>query len=452
MSLKIHSDKVEQIALGDLKPSPRNARTHSNKQIDQIANSVDSFGFTNPMIIDDQNVILAGHGRLSAARKLGMTTVPCLRLNNLTAAEKKAYLIADNKLALNAEWDKQILAIELAEIANTEIDVSVTGFEIGEVDISIKDNDMADPESTIDKDDDCPPCETDSTRTITAKGDIWILGRHRLLCGDAKSDFDMKDLMQSDAADAIFTDPPYNLKIGGHVSGLGETRHREFVEGSGEMSREQFTQFLEDSLHAAAKFSRDGAIAFVCMDWRHLGEVLQAGYNVFDELKNICVWKKSNAGMGSFYRSKHEMVLVWKKGRAPHTNNFGLGDKGRYRTNVWEYAGVNSFNQNRMDELKLHPTVKPVTMVADAIMDVTKRGNIVLDSFGGSGTTLIAAERTGRCARVMELDPVYCDVIIRRWEAMTGKPAILEATGKTFERTSAFRSVWGRISAKECGT
>lgn len=451
MLAKIHSDKVEQIAVDDLNPSPRNARVHPKKQIAQIAKSLDAFGFTNPLLIDDQNVILAGHGRLAAARKIGMQTVPCLRLNNLTAAEKKAYLIADNKLALNAEWDQEILSIELAEISGTEFDVSITGFEIGEVDMSIKDADMAHPESTIDTDDNCPPCETDPLKVVTFTGDVWILGRHRLLCGNAKSHSDMAILMQGDVADAIFTDPPYNVKIDGHVSGLGEIRHREFLEASGEMSRDQFTQFLEDSLDVAASKCRDGAISFVCMDWRHLGELLSAGHIVFDELKNICVWKKSNAGMGSFYRSQHELVLVWKKGSASHTNNFGLGDKGRYRTNVWEYAGVNSFGQDRMDELKLHPTVKPVTMVADAIMDVTKRGNIVLDSFGGSGTTLIAAERTGRSARMMELDPIYCDVIAQRWEAMTGKQAILEATGQTFERTTSFRSVWGTIK-KEYGT
>jgi DNA modification methylase len=221
------------------------------------------------------------------------------------------------------------------------------------------------------------------------------------------------------------------VKIGGHVCGSGAIQHREFAMASGEMDAAGFTAFLESALGAMANVSVDGAIHFVCMDWRHMPELQAAGGNVYSELKNLVVWKKSNGGMGTFYRSQHELVFVYKVGTAPHTNTFGLGDTGRYRTNVWEYPGVNSFGANQKD-LALHPTVKPVALVADAIKDVTKRSEIVLDGFGGSGTTLLAAERTGRIARLIELDPLYCDVICRRYEAITGLPARLESTNQTF--------------------
>jgi len=241
--------------------------------------------------------------------------------------------------------------------------------------------------------------------------------------------------------DAVFTDPPYNVPIDGHVSGLGATKHREFAFASGEMSKDAFTEFLTITLGHAAGACKDGAIAFVCMDWRHLGELLVAGEAVFSALKNICVWNKTNGGMGTFYRSKHEMVLVFKVGDAPHTNTFGLGDEGRYRTNVWDYAGVNTMKAGRMEELGMHPTVKPVALVADAILDVTRRRAVVLDPLGGSGTTLIAAEKTGRSARLVEFDPLYCDVIIRRYEDYTGKPAKLALTGEVFEDVAEARTL-----------
>jgi DNA modification methylase len=275
---------------------------------------------------------------------------------------------------------------------------------------------------------------------VTQLGDLWILGRHALICDDAKDPTAIELLMAGRQADMIFTDPPYNTKIQGHVSGLGRTQHREFVEASGEMSPDQFIQFLAQTLALAANACRDGAIAFVCMDWRHLGEVLVAGKSAFSELKNMCVWTKTNGGMGTFYRSQHEMVLVFKIGTAAHTNTFGLGDKGRYRTNVWSYPGVNTFKSERMVELASHPTVKPVALVADAIRDVSHRGQVVLDVFGGSGTTLIAAEKTGRCARLIEIDPIYCDVIIRRWQKLTGKKACLARTDETFETIEGLRT------------
>ena len=225
----------------------------------------------------------------------------------------------------------------------------------------------------------------------------------------------------------LFTDPPYNVPIAGHVSGLGKTVHREFAEASGEMTKDEFVAFLTETLGTAAAQLRDGAIAYVCMDWRHMGELLTAGGATFDELKNLCVWNKTNGGMGTFYRSKHELVFAFKKGTAPHINNFSLGEGGRYRTNVWDYAGISSIGQNRSEDLAMHPTVKPVAMIADAMRDCSNRSGLVLDVFGGSGSTLIAAEDCGRKARLLELDPVYCDTIIERWEQLTGRKALLQS-------------------------
>jgi DNA modification methylase len=430
---------IEEIDVASLREAPRNARTHSEKQVAQLARSISRFKFTNPILIDDTNMVVAGHGRLAAAKKLGMTAVPCLRLSGLSEQDKRAYMLADNKLALNAGWDRDILAIELKELGDLGFDLTLSGFEIGEIEIAIGAAEQADPTSTQDVDDDCPILDA---KPVTRVGDVWHLGRHRVLCGNARSSEDVGLIMGDELADMLFTDHPYNLPINGHVSGLGRTRHREFAEACGEMSEEEFTSFLRETLRVAAACCRDGAIAYVCMDWRHLRELLSAGHSVFTELKNLCVWNKTNAGMGAFYRSQHELVLVWKNGTAPHVNTFGLGDKGRYRTNVWNYAGVNSFRAERMEELSLHPTVKPVAMVADAIRDVTLRTGLVLDTFGGSGTTLIAAERTGRRARLVEIDPAYCDVIVRRWERLTGKSALLVSSGDTFERTAALRTGW----------
>jgi DNA modification methylase len=231
----------------------------------------------------------------------------------------------------------------------------------------------------------------------------------------------------------IFTDPPYNVRIDGHVCGSGSIRHREFAMASGEMSAADFTDFLTKTLGEGAGRCRDGAISFVSMDWRHMTELLQAGRSAFSELKNLCVWNKTNGGMGSFYRSKHELIFVFKVGTAPHVNNFGLGDTGRYRTNVWDYPGVNSQSASRAGDLEMHPTVKPVALIADAIRDCSKRGGIILDMFGGSGTTLIAAERCGRTARMIEYDPGYCDTIIARYEQRTGKHAHHDTSGLSFE-------------------
>lgn len=431
----VENTKVELIAVEKLKPAERNPRVHSKKQIAQLVRSMEQFGFTNPLLIDDQNQIIAGHGRLSAAMEPALTAVPCIRLSALTPAQRRAYLIADNKLALNASWDLEALALDFGELLEMDFEVDLTGFEQPEIDKVLYD--VAQASTTHEAPEDaCPPAPL-AAEVVARTGDHWVLGRHSLLCGDAKDPAAIDRLMGKAKADMVFIDPPYNVRIKGNVSGKG--RHAEFPEASGEMSRVEFTEFLATSFQNVERACRGGAIVYVCMDWRHLEELLSAGYAVFTHLMNLCVWAKTNGGMGTFYRSQHELVFVWKVGDDPHTNNFGLGDGGRYRTNVWSYAGVNTFKAEREEELDMHPTVKPVALVADAIRDVSHRGQLVLDVFGGSGTTLIAAEKTGRVARLMELDPAYCDVTIRRWEKLTGKSAVLTSSGADFATVEAER-------------
>ena len=421
---------IEYRRVADLRPFARNARTHSKKQIRQIADSIQRFGFTNPVLISDDGEIIAGHGRVRAAKELGMVEVPAVKLSHLSEAERRAYVIADNKLALNAGWDTEILAIELQGLVDLDFDVELTGFSLAEIDFVLDDARAADVDTPAGPEDHIPAVPVNP---VSRRGDLWLLGRHKLICGDARVATDYEALMGNEPADLVFTDPPYNVAIDGNVCGSGSVKHAEFAMASGEMSTAAFTAFLVASLGATATRCKDGAIAFVCMDWRHMGELLNAGNAVFSELKNLCVWNKTNGGMGTFYRSKHELVFVWKVGTAPHTNSFGLGDTGRYRTNVWDYAGISSMSASRGDELAMHPTVKPVAMVADAIRDCSRRGEVVLDAFGGSGSTLIAAEICGRAARLIEYEPGYCDVIIERWQKLTGKRARLASTDQNFE-------------------
>ena len=404
---------IEHLAPGDLRPWARNARTHSKKQLKQLAESIRTFGFTNPVLIDQTNTILAGHGRVEAAKTLGLETVPCIRIEHMTEAEKRAYVIADNKLALNAGWDDELLAQELQGLLATDnigFDIGVIGFEVAEIDSLVEGLTTEEPG---DPDDDILP--EIAPRRVNL-GDLWQLGPHQLTCGDALDASVVSALMEGDLARMIFSDPPYNVKIDGHVGGSGKVKHREFAMASGEMTVPEFTIFLTEAFCGMAEHSMDGSIHFLCMDWRHMGEMLAAGHAVYDELKNLIVWAKDNGGMGTFYRSRHELIFVFKKGTAAHLNSFELGQHGRYRTNVWNYRGVNTMRAGRMEELNLHPTVKPVQMIVDAIKDVSGRGEIVLDVFGGSGSTLIAADKTGRRARLVELDPIYCDRILTRWE------------------------------------
>lgn len=419
--------QIEVLPVKQLRPYARNARTHSKKQIRQIAESIKEFGFTNPILIDREGMILAGHGRLEAAKLLAMDNVPCVRLENMTETQKRAYIIADNKLALNAGWDLDLLADELKELSlpGLDIDVGLTGFSMAEIDGVLAD---ADPEEPGNPDDDIMP-DVDPASVRCKLGDIWEVGPHRIICGDARDRSTIAALMDGRLARAVITDPPYNVKIDGHVGGSGKIKHREFAMASGEMSTSEFTGFLKTAFEVLAESSVDGSIHLIFMDWRHQREILAAGHTVYDELKNLIIWVKDNGGMGTFYRSRHELVFAFKKGTAPHINTFELGQHGRYRTNVWEYKGVNTLKAGRLEELALHPTVKPVQMLADAIKDITGRGDIVLDTFGGSGSTAIAAHKTGRIGYLCEYDPVYCDRIIRRLETYTNEDAVHVACG-----------------------
>ncbi|MBZ0164620.1 MAG: DNA methylase N-4, partial [Notoacmeibacter sp.] len=392
------------------------------------------------VLVADDDTIIAGHGRVEAARLIGMSEVPVRRLSHLSRDEVRAYILADNKLAENAGWDQEILAIELQGLIELDFEVELLGFSMAEIDLTI--DGIGDKQQKPDPVRDAVE-PVAIAPAVTRSGDLWLLGPHRLLCGDARSNEDVALVCDGKPATLLFTDPPYNVPIDGHVSGLGKAKHREFALASGEMDAGSFTAFLKQSLEAAASQLKDGAIAYVCMDWRHMRELLEAGHAVFDELKNLCVWNKTNGGMGSFYRSKHELIFVFKKGKGPHINNFGLGESGRHRTNVWDYPGISSLGRDRDEELATHPTVKPVALIADAIRDCSKRGDIILDVFGGSGSTLIAADQCGRKARLIEIDPLYCDTIIRRFERVTGERAKLADSGASFATVQTGRTAVG---------
>jgi len=418
--------QIEYRPLSSLKPYADNARTHSEPQIRKLVASIREYGFTNPILVDENAQIIAGHGRHRAAERLKLETVPVVQLAGLTEAQRKALRLADNRIAENAGWDRDKLRIELCSIMEIEgdFDISLTGFEMAEVDqIVLADGKDEGPDAA-----DVIPCADPEAPTITQPGDLWSLGPHRVLCGDSTKADSYVQLMDGKRAQMVFTDPPYNVPIDGHVSGLGSIKHREFAMGVGEMSEEEFLAFLKTVLGHLASNSVDGSIHYVCMDWAHLYELLTACRAAYTEQKNLCVWNKTNGGMGSLYRSKHELIAVFKNGKKPHINNVELGKHGRYRTNVWDCAGISSLGPDRAETLALHPTVKPVTLVADAILDCSRRQGIILDPFLGSGTTLMAAERTGRVCYGIEMDPAYVDTIIRRWEGYTGE------TGETGER------------------
>jgi DNA modification methylase len=421
----------------DLKPRAKNPRTHTPKQIKQIAASIEEFGFVNPVLVDSDDGIVAGHARVEASKLLGMTDVPTVRVDHLTPVQIRAYVIADNRLAENAGWDRSLLAIELQELSiDLNFDVTVTGFETAEIDPIISEL----GQKTPDEADQVPPIDR-TVPAVSRPGDLWRIGPHYLLCGDALEKNSYDRLLQDQKAQMVFVDPPYNVAIDGHVSGLGKVKHREFAMASGEMSPTEFTHFLRSAFGHLVQFSSDGSIHFVCMDWRHIREVSDAAAETYSEFKNLCVWTKTNAGMGSLYRSAHELVFVFKNGRAPHINNVELGRFGRNRTNVWQYAGTTTFGSERDAALAMHPTVKPLAMVADAVLDCSKRGGIILDAFAGSGTTLLAAERTGRRGYGIELDAHYADTIIRRFREQHSICAVDAATGVTFDRLASERTV-----------
>jgi DNA modification methylase len=413
-----------------LKPRAKNPRTHTPRQIKQIAASIQEFGFINPVLVDGSDGIVAGHARVEAAISVGMTDVPTVRVDHLSPAQIRAYVIADNRLAEKAGWDRELLALELQELSvEPNFDVTVTGFDTAEIDILISEASDTEPDEA-----DIVPEIDRSKPAVSQLGDLWRIGEHFLLCGDALESASYERLLRGKRAQMVFTDPPYNVRIAGNVSGLGKVKHREFAMASGEMSQGEFTSFLKRALSNLADFSVDGSIHFVCMDWRHMRELADAADEVYDEFKNLCVWSKSNAGMGSLYRSAHELIFVYKHGRAKHINNVELGRFGRNRTNIWPYPSMSSFGKDRDTALSGHPTTKPLALVSDAILDCSKRGGIVLDAFAGSGTTLLAAEKTGRRGYGIELDPYYTDLIIQRFSDMYGLTATHVDSEMDFER------------------
>jgi DNA modification methylase len=427
----------KMVAIDQIKPNPRNARTHPKHQIRQLADSYLAFGFLAPVLIDENGVLMAGHGRLEAARLLGLKTILAIVIAGLSEAKRRALALADNRIAQNAGWDREQLAIELASLPELlvldNLDITITGFDAAEIDALHAD---AEDEAS-DPDDDLDPSHL-AGPAVTRPNDLWQLNKHRLLSGDARDSDAMNRLMGGERAHTAFLDPPYNMTVRSIV-GRGRAKHREFAMASGEMSREAFTIFLTATLAIAASISIEGAVHYVCMDWRHICELVTVSREVYGAMLNLVTWVKTNAGQGSFYRSQHELIGVFRVGGSPHLNTIELGRHGRSRSNVWRYAGANTFRAGRMDDLRAHPTVKPVAMIADAIKDCTRRDQIVLDTFCGSGTTILAADRVGRCARGVEIDPHYVDVAIRRWQSFTGRDVVHVDTGLTFDEIAAER-------------
>jgi DNA modification methylase len=424
--------QIEYRRVTELILDSRNPRQHSQRQINQLADSIREFGFVMPVVADERGQVVIGHGRILAAKKLGMPRIPVVEIRHLSPTQLKAFRIADNRLAQNAHWDERLLGENLLELKelDRDFDLSITGFSLPEIDLAIQK--LSEP--AVENIDDA---SSETGVQVCQLGDVWELGGHRVHCGDATSEAALVRLMTEDRADVVFVDPPYNVRIHGHVSGNRKVRHREFAQGSGELSREEFIRFLAGSCTLLKNYSKNGSVHFVCMDWRHLDELLAAGRQVYTELKNIVVWVKSTAGMGSLYRSQHELICVFKSGTGRHINNIELGKNGRNRTNVWEFDSAGTQARKGNNVLELHPTVKPVQLVMEALLDCSNRGGIVLDCFLGSGTTLLAAERTGRICRGIELDPLYVDTAIRRWQSLTGQDAVRVSDGKLFHNIEA---------------
>ncbi len=447
--MQIKSFKIE-----DLIEYARNPRKN-DAVVDKMVSCIKEFGFKIPIVAKSDGTVVDGHLRLKAARKLDMKEVPVVIANDLTEAQIKAFRLVANQSANWADWNDELLKLELEDLKNLNFNLELTGFDLTEIERFLN-KDISIPEDEFEDDD----VSNDELPPISKLGDLWILGEHRLLCGDSTKIEDVKRLMtdasgtdssgNEELADMVFCDPPYNLKIN-NIIGLGSVQHDEFPMASGEMTETEFIDFLTVVFKNLVAVSKEGSIHYQCMDWKHIYEIMVAGRNAYSEFKQLCVWNKNNGGMGTFYRSKHELIFVFKNGTAKHTNNFELGQYGRNRTNVWDYDGINSFsNRERIKEdgreasgvnelLKMHPTVKPVQLVADAILDCSTHGELILDLFGGSGTTLIACEQTNRRCNMMELAPKYVDTIIRRWQKLTGKPAILESTGQSFDEVSSCR-------------
>ena len=439
MSAEMHLDYVPT---EEVLEYPGNPRTHSKPQSEQFARSIAEFGFIVPIVVDGSNTIIAGHGRILAARDLGLEVIPIIRAAHLTPDQVRAYRIADNKLAENSAWDDELLRVEIEYLTGPEIEFAadLTGFSTPEIDLLLH----ADLEHELEEELVPPPDPADA---VSQEGDIWYLDNHRVIVGDCRDVDTVDRVMNGELANAAICDAPYNCQISGFVSGLGKHKHREFAHASGEMTDEEFTSFLVGAMQQVYRVCADGSIHFWFSDWRSAHEFLQAGKATYDRMFNCAVLAKSNAGMGSLYRSQHEFCWIFKKGSIPHTNNVELGRHGRNRTNLWSYPGANSFGPDRDGALARHPTPKNVKMLTDALLDVTAPKDVVVDFFLGSGSTLLAAERTHRTCYGIEIDPIYVDVTIERWERQTGLQAVLADTGQTFEQVAADRRAGKEVTS-----
>ena len=420
--------KVEEAPIGLLRPHPNCARVHSRAQIRKIQLSIRTYGIMRPILVGPGTAIIAGHAVVEAAKREGYTELPVIHVEDLTPDLLRAYLHADNRLAEDGEWNNDLLKIEFEHfIEIPDFDLEVLGFEPAEIDITLQLS-----SSQVDPVDQIPPV---ADIPISKPGDLWILGPHRILQGDARDASAFATLCNGQQATVVFIDPPYNVAIEGNVCGHGRIHHPEFAMASGEMSSEEFVSFLITSFHNLARSSVASSVHFICMDWRHLGELLAAGREVYDAMLNLCVWAKDKPGMGSYYRSQHELVAVFKAGKGTPRNNVQLGRFGRSRSNVWCYPSANTASRRPGEEnvLALHPTMKPVALIADALLDSSARGEIVLDCFLGSGSTLLAAERVGRICYGMEYEGRYVNLAIRRWQQLTGEQARHAVTGELFD-------------------
>ncbi|HIS82345.1 TPA: ParB N-terminal domain-containing protein [Candidatus Scatenecus faecavium] len=402
----------------------KSLRKHSKKQLQKLKNAINKVGYVNPVLLDEKHNIMAGELRLLAAKELGFTQIPAIILENLTEEEVEAIRILDNRIAEDGEWNYENLKDELEKLLKFDISFEDLGFDTVDYDkIFLADDIDENKVHDSDKED-----ESWLDANIPPKvkfGDLWRLGDHFVYCGDSLLVRSFEILMQGELAQIVITDPPYNCKIKGHVCGLGKTQHEEFAMASGEMTDAEFAEFISKFIQNLIKFSVDGSLHYMFMDWAGLNILLTAGKKYYTELKNIAIWNKGVGGMGAMYRSQHEMVPIFKNGKAKHQNHIQLGKYGRYRTNVWDYPGVRATNPASLELLKLHPTCKNVCMLHSILLDASSKNDIVLDCFGGSGSTLLAAERCKRRARLIEISPRYVDVTIFRWEKETGKTAKL---------------------------
>ena len=414
---------IEYLTLADLRPPARKLRKLNPAHVRKVAATISALGFCMPVLIGKDNEIVDGAVRIEAAKLLGLDRVPCVRVQHLTQQEQRLLRLAVNRLGERGEWDIEQLKIEFEELILSDAPIEISGFGPDEIDQILIGEDL----DAVETGPLAPPI---GAIAVARLGDVFQLGAHRLVCGDATDPVVYRPLMEGDPpARLVMTDEPYNVKISGHVTGGA---HREFAMASGEMSADEFFAFNVASIGAATAHLVNGGVFGTFIDWRGLPTVHAAAARLGLEPLNLVVWAKTNAGMGSLYRSQHELLPIFKKGDAPHVNNVELGRKGRWRSNVWTYPGASSLGSDARGGLQDHPTVKPIAMLEDALLDLTHRGDIVLDPFLGSGSTLIAAERTGRVCLGLELDPLYVDVIVRRYEAVTGKAAILVETGESF--------------------